>query len=89
MKQYYNNHQDEIKKEVESLMKKAGNKALRSQLISRLERKASAIKGTLKSFADLEHFVETTLQLGDKDSKKFVMFNLILASAKSLTDISL
>jgi HD-GYP domain-containing protein (c-di-GMP phosphodiesterase class II) len=89
MKQYYNLHQDEIKKEVESLMKKASDQALRSQLISRLERKSSAIKGTIKNFAELERFLETTLQLGDKDSKKFVIFNIILASAKSLTDISL
>lgn len=89
MKQYYNLHQDEIKKEVESLSKKASDQALRTQYISRLERKASVVKDTLKNFTELERFVETTLQLGDKDAKKFVMFNIILASAKSLTDISL
>ncbi len=38
---------------------------------------------------DLERFLETQLQVTEKDFKKLMIFGFILPSAKSLTDLSL
>ena len=43
----------------------------------------------MKSFIDLEKFVDVNLKLTDKNEKKYLIFNVILSNSKALTDISL
>lgn len=92
IKQFYNTHQEDIKKEVEYVQKKL-DPVIKTQSLNRLQKKVDVLEqckaNTFKSFNDCEKFVEQTLGIAEKDFKKHIIFNLILTKTKQLSEISL
>jgi hypothetical protein len=71
-----------------------GGDHLRNQVIQRLSKKVDALtayqQAVFKSVNECEKFIETTMQITEKDIKKLVLWTMIiLPHAKSLHEIPL